>query len=84
MATLYGVAYQGYYTRKGVLYTAASDGSITVTDTSDIGDLTRAGCTSTSTGPTGATGARGNMGPTGAATGPTGAFGEDILSTPGR
>ena len=33
MATLYGIAYQGYYTRSGTLYIAASDGSMTVTNT---------------------------------------------------
>jgi phage terminase large subunit-like protein len=33
MATLYGIAYQGYYTRSGTLYIAASDGSMTVTKT---------------------------------------------------
>ena len=69
MTTLYGIAYQGYYTRKGNTYTAGSDGSITVTDTSDIGDLVRNGCSSTSAGPTGATGSRGTQGPAGGAPG---------------
>ena len=28
MATLYGIAYQGYYTRSGTLYTAALDAEL--------------------------------------------------------
>lgn len=82
MATLYGgTAFQTFYTRSGQLYTADTNGNVTVTVQQDMNDLIRNGLYPGVTGPPGPAGPAGPTGSAGGPTGPAGPTGAQGSST---